>query len=141
MTIGAIIAARSGDVLTVECDTPIREAVAILSERRIGAMPVMRSGRIAGIISERDVIRCLAGEGHQALEKRVEELMTAPAITVSPDRSVLSALSQMTDRRIRHLPVVDGDRLVGIVSIGDLVKYRIEQIERDAAAMRDYIAS
>ena len=104
-------------------------------------MPVMRSGSIAGIISERDVIRCLAGEGHEALEKKVEELMTAPAITVSPERSVLSALSQMTDRRIRHLPVVDGNRLVGIVSIGDLVKYRIEQIERDAAAMRDYIAS
>jgi CBS domain-containing protein len=142
MTIGAIIGKGSGDIVTVECDTPISEAVRMLSERRIGAMPVLKGGRIAGIISERDIIRCLAKEGHASLEKRVEELMTAPAITVTPDRTVLSALSQMTDRRIRHLPVVNGSgALIGIVSIGDLVKYRIEQIERDAAAMREYISS
>ena len=140
MTVGAIVGA-GGNVISVECDTPIREAVEMLSRHRIGAMPVMRKGEIVGILSERDVIRCLAERGGAVLEDKVEQLMTAPAITVEPDRSALGALSQMTDRRIRHLPVVREGKLIGIVSIGDLVKYRIERIEQEAAAMRDYIAS
>lgn len=97
--------------------------------------------RVTGIFSERDVIYALAQDGAAALDRTVGDVMTAPAVTVAPKDAVLGALSLMTQRRIRHLPVIDGDRMIGLVSIGDLVKYRIERIEADAAAMRDYIQS
>ncbi|MDP8914717.1 MAG: CBS domain-containing protein, partial [Pseudomonadota bacterium] len=97
--------------------------------------------KVAGIISERDIVYCLARDGEAVLDVKVERVMTAPAITVTPDVQVLAALSQMSKRRIRHLPVVDGKRLIGIVSIGDLVAYRIAHIEQEAEAMRAYIQS
>jgi len=87
------------------------------------------------------VIHCLQADGPAGLERRVGDVMTAPVQTVAPDDAVLAALSLMTRRRIRHLPVVEGGRMVGFVSIGDLVKYRIDRIEAEAAAMRDYIQS
>ncbi len=92
------------------------------------------------IFSERDVIYCLQEHGAAALDWPVDDIMSAPAITVTPNESVLTALAMMTMRRIRHLPVVEGTRLVGLVSIGDLVKYRIDRIESEANAMRAYIA-
>jgi len=85
------------------------------------------------------VLYCLARDGAAALEAKVEAVMTSPAITVTRDLSVLNALALMTRRRVRHLPVVDGNRMVGFVSIGDLVKWRIDRIEAEAAAMREYI--
>ena len=139
MTIAAVIKGREGQVLSIGGDASVAEAIAVLAERRVGALPVIRDGSVAGIFSERDVIYCLAREGAAALDRRVAEVMTAPAKTVAPNHSVLAALSLMTQRRFRHLPVTDGDSLIGIVSIGDLVKYRIDRIEADAAAMRDYI--
>lgn len=141
MTIAAILGERRGAVISIACDATVREAVALLADRRIGALPVLKAGRVVGIFSERDVIYCVAEAGESALAKRVEEVMTAPAQTVSPAHSVLGALSLMTARRFRHLPVVEDDELVGFVSIGDLVKYRIDRIEAEAAAMRDYIQS
>jgi CBS domain-containing protein len=141
MTIAAILRTKGPETLTVSCDTPVRDAIILLAERRIGALPVIRDGAVAGIMSERDIIYCLQKEGAAALDFTVEQIMTAPAITVESDREVMGALSLMTRRRIRHLPVVDGDRLVGIVSIGDLVKYRMDKIEQEAAAMLDYIQS
>lgn len=141
MTIAAILRTKGPETLTVSCATPVRDAITLLAERRIGALPVIRDGAVAGIMSERDIIYCLQKEGAGALDRTVEQIMTAPAITVEPDREVMGALSLMTRRRIRHLPVVDGDRLVGIVSIGDLVKYRMDKIEQEAAAMLDYIQS
>jgi CBS domain-containing protein len=102
-------------------------------------LPVVDGERIVGIFSERDVIYGLAAHGPAMLDKTVGDVMTSPAITVTVDTPVLSALSLMTRRRIRHLPVAEGDRLAGFVSIGDLVKYRIEMIEAEANAMRDYI--
>jgi CBS domain-containing protein len=140
MTIAAILQ-NKGAVLTVAADTPVRDAVALLAERRIGALPVVRDGAVSGIMSERDVIYCLRSDGAAILDWPVERIMTAPAITVAPDQDVLGALSLMTRRRIRHLPVVDGGRIVGIVSIGDLVKYRMDRIEAEAAQMLDYIRS
>jgi CBS domain-containing protein len=92
-------------------------------------------------MSERDVIYCLRDHGAEVLGWPISRVMTAPAITVDPDTPVLSALALITQRRVRHLPVVSGGRLVGIVSIGDLVKHRIERIEQEAAAMREYIQS
>ena len=139
MTIAAILDKRSGDVITVGRETPVREAVALLSERKIGAVPVTDDGAVVGIMSERDVMLCLARDGAAVLDAPVGDIMTAPAITVPRNERVLSALSLMSNRRIRHLPVVEGDRLIGIVSIGDLVKHRLDQIESEAEAMLTYI--
>jgi CBS domain-containing protein len=141
MTIAAILQNKGSEVLTVSAETSVRDAVALLADRRIGALPVVRGGAIAGIMSERDVIYCLKSDGAAILDWPVERIMTAPAITVEPDKQVLSALSLMTQRRIRHLPVVENGRITGLVSIGDLVKYRMDKIEREAEQMLAYIQS
>lgn len=146
MTIAAILQGKGDRVIAVTPETSVRDAVALLARERIGAAPVLDAGgAVIGIFSERDVIHCLAAQGGAALDGPVAHAMTAPAVSVSPDQTVIGALSLMTQRRFRHLPVVDakgeGGRLLGFVSIGDLVKYRIDRIEADAAAMRDYIQS
>ena len=114
--------------------------VKLLAERRIGAVPVIQGGRVLGIFSERDVIYRLGAEGPATLDRKVGEVMTAPALTVERSARILSALALMTQRRIRHLPVVEDGAMVGFVSIGDLVKQRIDRIEAEAEAMRLYIA-
>jgi CBS domain-containing protein len=142
MTVAAILAGRDWDVVTVPLGTPVTEAVKLLAEKRIGAVPVLDAdGRVAGIMSERDIIYHLQSDGAVMLEWPVEKVMTSPAVTITRDLSVLGALAMITRRRIRHLPVVDGDQLVGLVSIGDLVKRRMDGIEQEAAAMREYIQS
>ena len=139
MTIAAILSGRGQDVVSISGDQTVAEAVALLASKRIGAVPVIADGSVAGIFSERDVIYCLEREGAAALDKQVSQVMTAPALTVAPGESILGALALMTRRRIRHLPVVEGGRCVGFVSIGDLVKHRIDRIEAEAEAMRSYI--
>jgi len=139
MTIRSIIEINPHDIVTIDAAASVADAVALLAERRIGALPVLDQGMVAGVFSERDVIYCLAREGAAALDRQVRDVMTAPPVTAAPDHSVLGALSLMTQRRIRHLPVMEGGALAGFVSIGDLVKYRIDRIETEAAAMRDYI--
>ena len=141
MTIAAIIGGKGRTVFDIDCDMSVRDAIALLAEHRIGALPVTKNGEVVGIMSERDIIYCLKSDGAAMLDWKVEQVMTSPAITVTPDVGVLAALSQMTKRRIRHLPVVEDGRLVAIVSIGDLVKYRIDKIEEEAEAMRSYIQS
>jgi CBS domain-containing protein len=141
MTIQAILGDKGREVATVSADARLSEAVRILGEKRIGALPVVEGGRIVGIMSERDVIYCLKDHGAEVLDWPVSRVMTSPAITVDPSTQVLSALALITQKRVRHLPVVSGGELVGIVSIGDLVKYRIDRIEFEAQAMRDYIQS
>ena len=141
MTIAAILQSKGSEVLTVDCATPVRDAVTLLAERKIGALPVLRGGTVAGIMSERDIIYCLRSDGAAVLDWTVEKIMTAPAITVTPGADILGALSLMTKRRIRHLPVVDGEALIGLVSIGDLVKHRMDKIEAEAEAMLNYIQS
>jgi len=130
MTISAILQSKGSEVLTVECDTSVRDAVALLAERKIGAVPVLKAGAVVGIMSERDVIYCLRSDGAVVLDW-----------TVTPATEIMSALSLMTRRRIRHLPVVDAEALIGLVSIGDLVKFRMDRIEAEAAAMLTYIQS
>jgi CBS domain-containing protein len=139
MTIAIILQGREGAVFTASPDELVETVLARLAEKRIGALPVVANGAVLGIFSERDVIYGLASHGSAMMAKKVSDVMTAPAITVSADTPVLSALSLMTRRRIRHLPVVENDKITGFVSIGDLVKYRIEKIEAEASAMRDYI--
>jgi CBS domain-containing protein len=139
MTISIILQGRDGAVFSASPDETVEAVTARLAEKRIGALPIVEGSRVVGIFSERDVIYGLAKHGAALMTKPVGEVMTAPAITVEASLPALSALSLMTRRRIRHLPVVEDERLVGFVSIGDLVKYRIEKIEAEAAAMRDYI--
>jgi CBS domain-containing protein len=141
MTIAVILQGKGNEVLTIEAETAVREAVRTLAERKIGALPVVRGGKVAGIMSERDIIYCLKSDGADVLDWPVERIMTSPAITVTLEHDILAALSLMTRRRIRHLPVVDGDRLIGLVSIGDLVKFRMDKIEREAEQMLAYIQS
>lgn len=141
MTIARLIEGRTAEIVTCEATTSVREAVALLAQRRIGAVPVYANGQIAGIFSERDVVYQLAQHGPAMLDKTVGEVMTAPAITVEPTTGVMDALGLMTRRRIRHLPVVAGGSVAGFVSIGDLVKYRIDRIVSEAEAMRSYIQS
>lgn len=141
MEISQLISGRSTtDIIACETGTSVREAVALLASRKIGAVPVIEGGRVVGIYSERDVVYRLAEEGSACLDRRVSDVMTSPAITVTPQTKVIEALALMTRRRIRHLPVLDGETLCGFISIGDLVKSRIDEVEHEAAAMRDYIS-
>ena len=139
MTIAAILSGKGQEIVSITGEWSVADAVALLAGKRIGAVPVMVGDAVAGIFSERDVIYCLQREGAAALDRQVAEVMTAPAISVPSDEPALAALALMTQRRIRHLPVVDGGKCVGFISIGDLVKYRIEKIENEAEMMRSYI--
>ena len=138
MTIGRIIEGREA-VLTCQVSNTVSEAAGILAERRIGALPVFDGDTLVGMFSERDVIYRLHEIGPDILQRPIGEVMTAPAVTVEPETQVMTALALMTRRRMRHLPVMEGGRMIGLVSIGDLVKYRIEKVESEAAAMREYI--
>lgn len=142
MEIAKLIEGRaSSDIITCDIDMPVRDVVALLAERRIGALPVMKAGEVVGIFSERDVVHHMAVEGSAFLEREVGAVMTAPAITVERRTKIDHALALMTRRRVRHLPVLDGTTMCGFVSIGDLVKSRIDEIEHEAAQMRQYISS
>ena len=140
MNIARIIGDRDPtDVIACDVATPVAEAVNILASKRIGALPVLRDGKIDGIISERDVVYRLAEKGHDALDMTVGDIMTSPAVTVESTTAIDDALALMTRRRFRHFPVVDDGQLVAFISIGDLVKHKIDEVEHEAAALRDYI--
>ena len=139
MTIARLIAGREQQIVHCAPHESVRDAAKRLAENRIGAMPVVEGGRVVGIFSERDLLYCIARHGDGALELLIDAVMTAPAIAADPASTVRDALEVMTLRRIRHLPVLDGERLVAFVSIGDLVKHRLELVENEAQHMRDYI--
>ena len=145
MSIRKIIENSDHAVVSCSPQDSVHTASKLLAEKRIGALPVLENGEIAGIFSERDLLYCVAHEGAAVLDRAVSEVMTSPAITIEADTDALKALSLMTRRRIRHLPVIDGPgaggAMVGFVSIGDLVKYRMEIIEAEAEQMREYITS
>ena len=141
MTIAAVLRTKGSEVATISAEARVADAVARLGERRIGALPVVEGEEIVGIMSERDVIYCLRDHGATVLDWPVSRVMSSPAITASPETDVLAALALMTQRRIRHLPVTENGAIRGIVSIGDLVKHRMERIEAEAEAMRSYIQS
>ncbi|MXO96905.1 CBS domain-containing protein [Erythrobacter aquimaris] len=140
MNIGTLIEGRaSSDIISVEVGQTVRDAVRILADKRIGALPVLEQGRVAGIFSERDVIHRLAEEGQSCLDSRVGDVMTSPAITVERTTLIDDALALMTRRRIRHLPVIESEAMCGFISIGDLVKSRFDEVQHEAEALRDYI--
>lgn len=140
MTIARIIAQRGpSDIIACDVSTPVSEVVQTLATRRIGALPVLREGRVVGIVSERDVIYRLADRGKECLDVAVEDIMTSPAVTVEPGTTVDEALSMMTRRRFRHFPVVENGALVAFISIGDLVKHKMDEVQHEADALRNYI--
>ncbi len=142
MLIRHVLKDKGGAVHTLRADANIALAAMELDLHKVGALVVTdASGAIVGVFSERDLVREVAKRGPQALQDMVSLAMSRSVITATPDETIDEGLSRMTDRRIRHLPVVEGGRLLGIVSIGDLVKMKIAKAEAEAAAMQAYIAA
>jgi len=139
MTIARLLEGRTPQTITCNAGDTVDQAIALLATHRIGALPVLEYGEVVGIFSERDVLYQLHQRGPTMLAHTVRDVMTAAPETVTPHTDVPAALSLMTERRGRHLPVMEGGRMVGFVSIGDLVKYRIDSIAAEAEAMRVYI--
>jgi CBS domain-containing protein len=141
MQVDNILQSKGRAVHTVTARTPVSEAVEMLNSKRIGAVVVTDGKKVAGILSERDVVRHL-GTDWNALSKRpVSDIMTKNVITASLGASVTDLMERMTEHRIRHMPIVESGDLVGIVSIGDVVKRKIEETEQEAIALKEYIAS
>ena len=141
MDVNTILRNKGRSVAMIHSAATIERVVTLLRTRGIGALVVSDNGEsVDGIISERDIVDALAVHGGKLLNLRVDEVMTRPAVTCSPDDSVAELMAEMTNRRIRHLPVIRNERLCGIVSIGDLVKSRLDEIEYEAHSMRSFIA-
>jgi CBS domain-containing protein len=140
MTVKAILSRKGNDVVTAEPSASLAEVVRVLSARRIGAVVVTGADRrIVGILSERDVVRVLGEKGPSALDQSIAEVMTRKVTTCSMRDTVSELMERMTEGKFRHVPVVEDGRLAGIVSIGDVVKWRVHEMEDESAALHDYI--
>jgi CBS domain-containing protein len=140
MTVRTILAGKGCEVVTIEPAASLNDAVQLLAEHRIGAALILGADRrIVGILSERDIVRVLAERGAAVLDEPVSQVMTRKVSTCNEDETVAAIMEQMTAGKFRHVPVVAQGRLVGIISIGDVVKHRLQEMERESAAMRDYI--
>ena len=140
MTVKAILSKKGTEVLTIEPTKNLAAAASLLAEHAIGALVVTGADRrIVGIVSERDIVQELAVRGAAALERPLSEVMTRKVMTCSQSDTISSVMERMTEGKFRHLPVVEQSRLIGIVSIGDIVKHRLQEMEREQSALRDYI--
>lgn len=141
MNVARILKDKGRDVTTISPATSVRDVIATLAEKKIGAAVVCEDLRVAGIVSERDIVRILAKNGPSVLDEPVSKFMTKDVMTCGERDTVSWLMEEMTSRRFRHMPVVEGGRLIGIVSIGDVVKQRIALAELEAASMREYITT
>ena len=140
MKVGDILSAKGREVVVIEPTADLQTAAKLLASRKIGAILILGAGgRIAGILSERDIVRAVAERGPSALDLPVGQAMTRDVMTCAEDDACAEIMERMTAGKFRHLPVVRDSQMVGLISIGDVVKQRVEEIERDADAMRDYI--
>jgi CBS domain-containing protein len=140
MTVKEILSRKGSDVVTADPNATLSEAVQLLAARRIGAVVITGADRrIVGILSERDIVRTLAEKGAKALESPIGEVMTRKVITCGVGETVAEIMERMTIGKFRHVPVVEQGRLAGIISIGDVVKSRVEQMEHESAALQEYI--
>jgi CBS domain-containing protein len=140
MTVKAILSRKGSDVLTIEPTATLAAAVEVLAARRIGAVVITGPDRqVIGILSERDIVRAFAASGGAALDQQVGQVMTRKVMTCTEAETVASLMERMTAGKFRHLPVVERGRLVGIVSIGDIVKHRLGEMENESSALREYI--
>jgi CBS domain-containing protein len=140
MNVKTILATKGSEVTTIAPAATLEEAIAVLSRHRIGALVVLGADqRVIGILSERDIVRALSERGANALKEQLAQTMTRGVVTCSETDSVSDLMERMTRGRFRHLPVLEQDRLIGIISIGDVVKQRLGEMERESEALRDYI--
>jgi len=135
-----LLANKGHDVWSIDAEEPVLEAIQIMADRHIGALPVLRAGELAGVVSERDYARKIILLGRSSAETPVWQIMSAPAITVVPDETVQRCMEIMTEKRIRHLPVIDGDRMVGMISIGDCVRGVIEEQQDTIQQLERFIS-
>lgn len=141
MLVADLIKRKGGDVYSVTANEPVTTAVALLCAKRIGAALVLDDdGNVAGILSERDLVRAMNRFGRDMFDKKVGDLMTAPVVTCAPADPVAAIMGMMTAQRFRHVPVVEESALVGMISIGDVVKSRIEEAQSEVDALRLYIS-
>jgi CBS domain-containing protein len=142
MNVKTILAAKGGDIIDIEPTADLAAAAKLLAARRIGAVVIRGAGgRLAGILSERDIVRALAEHGARALDLPVGQVMTREVETCGEDETVAGIMERMTAGKFRHMPVMSNGKLAGLISIGDVVKQRVGEIERETEAMRDYIRS
>ena len=141
MQVETILQSKGRNVVTVTAGSSIAEAVELLNGKKIGAVVVVDGKRVVGILSERDVVRHLGTDWTALASRPVSDVMTKNVVTVSRFATVADLMERMTERRIRHMPIVENGELVGIVSIGDVVKRKIEETEQEATALKEYIAS
>jgi CBS domain-containing protein len=141
MTVARIINEKGRDVVATRPEASLADVAAILSEKRIGAVLVMDRDSLLGILSERDIVRAIARHGAAALGKLASDCMTSRVVTCRPEDTINDVMGKMTSGRFRHLPVLENGKLAGLVSIGDIVKRRIEEVEREADQIREYIAT
>lgn len=141
MLVAHIIRDKGAEVFSVDPSMPLADACGELNRRRIGALVVCEAERVVGVISERDVVRAVAVDGPDCLNRTVGDYMTREVVFAAPSETIDILMTRMTDRRIRHLPVLDNRRLVGVVSIGDVVKRQIARAEGEAESLRSYIAA
>lgn len=141
MIVAHILASKGRDVATTTPDRTISEVVAELSARKIGALVVTERGRVTGIVSERDIVKAIGLRGAGILDDPLSSIMTRDVVTCRESDTINGVMTRMTRRRFRHMPVVEDGELVGIVSIGDVVKARIEEVEHEADELRTYIAT
>lgn len=140
MNVKAILAAKGGDIFSIEPTADLAAAAKLLSTHRIGAVIIRGAGgRLAGVLSERDIVRAVSEHGIDALSISVGQMMTRNVMTCVESDSIADLMERMTSGKFRHMPVLRDGKLIGVVSIGDVVKQRVEEIERDADALRDYI--
>ncbi|MDP1875858.1 CBS domain-containing protein [Phenylobacterium sp.] len=141
MLVSQILKTKGDLVFTVTPSDTVSAVSALLHSRRVGALVVVDGGRVVGIVSERDVVRIVAEQGASALDKPTSGCMTCDVLFAAPGETVDALLERMTDRRVRHLPVCQDDKLLGIVSIGDLVKHKISEVVAEADGLKAYIAA
>jgi CBS domain-containing protein len=139
MTVRAILDSKGHQIQSVEPEATLSRAVKVLAERKIGAVLVMSKGRIEGILSERDIVRVLGERGAAVLDEPVSTVMTRKVISCRPTDTVGAIMEMMTTGKFRHLPVLENDRVVGLISIGDIVKWRVGEYEAEQEALREYI--
>jgi CBS domain-containing protein len=140
MHVAAVLKRKGNHVVSIGPDRTVGDAVKMLADHRIGAVLVMEGDRVAGILSERDVIRGVAGHGPAVLGHRIETLMTRDVLHCRPGDTIAELMAVMTERRVRHLPVIADGRVAGIVSIGDVVKQRLDETELEVETLRSYVA-
>jgi CBS domain-containing protein len=142
VTVDSLLESKSREIVSIEPDLPILKVAERLSQHRIGCVLVLEEdGRIAGLVSERDIVRALSERGPDVLDHPASEIMTAKVIVCDTDDNMMHIMACMTDRRIRHLPVMQDERLVGMISIGDVVKNRMAELESESQALRELIAA